>query len=351
MRPSPHTPIVTLALACLIVLAPSLATAQPDFAQSTLTHEPARVSEGDVVTFTAAVRNGGTEGAPYAEVDIGLPLEAMFVDAEGLEAAEVDAVAKQLFVTADLAAGAERRISFRMVVPRDAGGHTLAAMLRVRYPYRSVEFVTNDSVDVETRIAEGWLTIGGVQLGSAELTLLAIVALYPALWFALPRRSRSHGIVFPIVLAVAFWTMFAALAWRDWSTLSSWREASCTVHDTRMREATASSSIAPGRSPPRSPNRQLKPLLALGYTAGDAAVISTGYETGSRVMIGRGRALVEEYAGWSIGSTVPCWFDPRNPRDVVVIRGFGGAYFFALIPVPVFALGVLGLRRRRRSHR
>jgi hypothetical protein len=33
---------------------------------------------------------------------------------------------------------------------------------------------------------------------------------------------------------------------------------------------------------------------------------------------------------------------------VVVIRGFGGAYVFALFPVPLFVYGVWALKNRRR---
>jgi hypothetical protein len=41
----------------------------------------------------------------------------------------------------------------------------------------------------------------------------------------------------------------------------------------------------------------------------------------------------------------PCWYNPDDPLEVIVLRGFGGAYLFALLPLPVFLLGVAGLRR------
>jgi hypothetical protein len=348
VRASPLTLIVPLAVAAAVLMAPRGASAQPDFSRSTLTHEPAAVAEGDVVTFVAVARNSGTEVAEYAEVDIGLPLEAMFVDGQGLDGAEGGPLDKQFSLTVPLAAGGERRFSFRMVVPRDAGGHALVPTLRIAYPYRGVQFSTSDWIDVDTRAAGGGVSLGRWRVTSAEFALLAVLALYPALWFAIPQRRRSHGIVLPIVLAVGFWTLFAALAWRDWGTLTSWPEASCTVLDTRMREVTASSSIRPARSLPRSSIRELQPLLALRYDVDGTSVVSSGYETGTRLTIGRGARLVDEYARWHIGDTVRCWFNPDDPADVVVIRGFGGAYVFALFPLPVFVLGVLGLRGRRR---
>lgn len=117
-----------------------------------------------------------------------------------------------------------------------------------------------------------------MRIALAGLMTLAVLALYPILWVALPRRRRR--------------------------------------------------------------------LLALKYTAGDREIISTGHETGTRLSIGTGESAAAEYAQWTLGAAVPCWFNPSDPRDAIVIRGFGGAYFFALIPLPVFVFGVLGLRRR-----
>jgi hypothetical protein len=50
-------------------------------------------------------------------------------------------------------------------------------------------------------------------------------------------------------------------------------------------------------------------------------------------------ALLLPPAFWTINSTVPCWYNPDDPSDVVVRNGFGGAYLFALFPLPVAAFG------------
>jgi hypothetical protein len=47
---------------------------------------------------------------------------------------------------------------------------------------------------------------------------------------------------------------------------------------------------------------------------------------------------------WREGTVVPCWDDPLDPQEVVVRRGFGGAYLFTLFPIPVFLFGVWSLR-------
>jgi hypothetical protein len=50
-------------------------------------------------------------------------------------------------------------------------------------------------------------------------------------------------------------------------------------------------------------------------------------------------------ADWA---TVPCWYDPANPTDVVVIPGFGGAYLFLLAPLALLFYGVMAIRRPHR---
>ena len=97
---------------------------------------------------------------------------------------------------------------------------------------------------------------------------------------------------------------------------------------------------SPGR---RSNNTTYQPLLALRYAADGREVISTGYSTGSRLSIGRGESTVGEAAQFKIGAEVPCWFDPDDPARVMVLPGFGGAYFFALLPLGLLAGGVWAL--------
>ena len=76
-------------------------------------------------------------------------------------------------------------------------------------------------------------------------------------------------------------------------------------------------------------------------------MVSTGFDTGSRASVGGLGGALAEFSRWPIGSAVPCWFDPAHPEDVVVIRGFGGAYFFALFPLPLFLFGVWAIVKGR----
>lgn len=332
-----------LTVICLICAIPALAAAQADFSRSTMTHEPSTVVEGDVVTYTVTLRNTGSEDAPYTDVVVDLPLEGLFIDLDGLDATAIDRSDKRITATLNLPANAEHLFRVRIVVPRDAGGNRLLPKLEARYLHRSVSASVSDPTDIGTPPRPGGVRIGGVRIGLIEGCLLALIALYPTLWVLLPRRRRTHGTVTLLVLGTSFLVLFGGLAWRDAQTLTSWPQAQCTILDTRIRLETVSSGTRSGQ-PRRAELQNYKPLLAVRYVAHGRDVISTGYETGTRVAIGRGESLLREYQQWQVGSQVECWFNPDDVKDVIVIRGFGGAYFFAIFPLALLGLGILSLR-------
>ena len=337
-----------LLLFALLIGTPSQARALPVFSTSTITVTPASVREGDVVTFTVTLRNSGDEGAPFAEVLVELPLEGMFVDIAGVDASSLDVPARLVEATLDLPAGAERQFTVRMVLPRDSGGNTLYAPLRVRYLYRGVDFSTQQSLQIESRPSVGGIVIGGIRLNAASAVLLLVLALYPVLRLLTRSRAPGHGPVIAMVIAVGFWSLFAAMAYDDWRTVNEFRETTCTVLDTRMRSETETSRVARSRHMTAGTTTSYQPLLALRYQTDRGEVVSTGYDTDSRLSIGGASRAAAEYAQWTIGASVKCWFDPLDVQRVVVIPGFGGAYFFALLPLPLFAYGIWGMSGRER---
>jgi hypothetical protein len=342
-------PALPALLITALMFVPAAALAKPDFSRSTIALDPAAPKEGDVVTFLVHIRNSGDEAAPFTEVEFELPLEAMFVDVtglEGLDGAKVDPVDKVIAATIDLPAGADRRFSARMVIPHDAGGRSLVPRLKVRYAHAGVEFYGGgDPVMIDTRLANTGVVLGGVRFHPAAITLIAVLLLYPMLRVLTASRKESQGPVLMIVVAVGFLSIFAAMAGHDYRTISAFRQTSCTILDSRIRSDTSTSSISsPGR---RTTNTSHEPLLAMRYPADGLEVIGTGYSTGSRLQIGRGASTLAEAARFTIGAQVPCWFDPDDPTRVMVLPGFGGAYFFALLPLGMLALGVWALAGKR----
>lgn len=323
---------------------------KPDFSTSTIALDPAAPKEGDVVTYTVHLRNSGDEPAPFTEVELELPLEAMFVDVKGLDGvagAKVDPADKVVAATIDLPAGGDRQFSVRVVVPHDAGGRSLTPHLKVTYAHAGAQFYGGgEPVPIDTRIANTGVVLGGVRFNPASLAVLGVLLLYPILRTLTKSRKGSRGDsrgpALMIVIAVGFLSIFAAMAWHDWRTINVYPQTTCTVLDTRMRIETTPSAISSARR--RSTNTNLEPLLALRYVDNSGReVIGTGYSTGSRVQIGSGESTVREYERFKAGAQVPCWFDPDNPSHVMVLPGFGGAYFFALLPIALLAAGIWAL--------
>ena len=295
--------------------------------------------------FLAHIRNSGDAPAPFTEVEFELPLEAMFVDVAGLDGAKADMDDKVIAATIDLPAGADRQFTVRMVVPRDAGGHTLSPNLKVRYAHAGVEFRGGEPVTIDTRVAETGLALGGIRFNRPSLVLIAVLLLYPVLRLLTSSRKSTQGPIVLIVICVGFLSIFAGMAYDDWRTVSAFRQSSCTILDSRLRSETSTSSTSsPAR---RQTTTTYEPLLALRYVDNGREVIGTGYSTGSRLQIGRGSSTIREYEQFKIGAHVPCWFDPDDPSHVVVLPGFGGAYVFALLPLGLLFAGVWALVGRR----
>jgi hypothetical protein len=206
--------------------------------------------------------------------------------------------------------------------------------------------------------------IGGVRVTRAGLVVLAVLAAGLLLWLVLRgmagpavRATDDHsglGSVLAsrigpgsaaaaITIAVGFWVLFASMAWRDYQSLS-WPETTCTILGGRLsaQSTTRSGSSSPSTAPRDDTN--YVPVLGLRYLVDGRETYSSGYDTGSRLGIGGRGGRTEELAQWAVGATTPCWYAPADPLDVVVRRGFGGAYLFALFPVPVFWLGLIGAR-------
>ena len=333
---------------------------KPDFSSTNVSHAPETPREGDLITFTLTARNTGADAASPAWVALDWPEAGYFVGIRGLDRPAVDHEARRLEGYVLMPAGAERRIELDILTPRDSGGLTFSMRARVSDVSSGTDHYDSDSVGIDSRIAAGGLSFGGIRVTPAGVAVLAWLAALPLVWLLvslLSSRGQSNRssrwrtnpatLTFLFMLPLAFWAFFAVMAWRDYQSLTSWRQAECTVMGRRV-VATSASSIGTGRT--RSSNNTVySPELALRYTADGATVISTGYDTGSSLRVG-GRARRErETLAWSVGTVIPCWYDPADVHDVVVHNGFGGAYLFALFPLPLFWFGCASLARGHRA--
>lgn len=364
-----RTGVLILATFFGAVAAP--ANAAPDFSASTIAIAPATPLEADVVTFTLRLRNTGPDDAGWVYVTVDWPVMGFLVDATGVDGAEIDHAARRITLPqVPLAAGGERLVVLRVLAPRDSGGDSLGLALRMSHFDSRTDYYDRASVSIDTRLADPGVPVGGVRVTRAGLVVLGVLAGGVVLWWGLlwlagprPRRSTADDVaaifasrVGPgaaaaaITVAVGFWVMFGAMAWRDYQSLS-WPETTCTILGGRLSaQATIASGTRPAAGAPRDDTAYV-PVLGLKYVVDGRDVYSSGYDTGSRLGIGGRGGRTEELAQWQVGAATPCWYAPGDPLDVVVLRGFGGAYLFALFPVPVFWIGLAGARACVRGRR
>jgi hypothetical protein len=149
----------------------------------------------------------------------------------------------------------------------------------------------------------------------------------------------AAGVLLVVFVVIGFLAVFADMAWTDYRALTEYREARCTVLDYRVSQNTRTTTDSSRR---RSTFTSFSPVFALRYQVQGREIVASGFHTGSRLAwntVASAEATLRQYEP---GRQVPCWHDPTTPETVVLLRGFGGSYLFALLPLPVL---VLGLRR------
>jgi hypothetical protein len=251
---------------------------------------------------------------------------------------------RQLVYEGPLESGQSAGCSLRLVVVPDTSTH---ASLHVRV-FTPPNTTTGDVAQAEINqpVTPAAVSLGGFGITHAGLVVLGFVVLAGllALVQALRRpaagaRAQRHferAVPFVVLFCLAFLSYFALMAWEDARTLQAWQPARCEVLDANIKHNNASPS---SRTAQRNPAAEKvhKPVFSLRYPVAGRTLQSIGFSTDSRLSytVGEVTELLDDFQR---AGSVPCWFDPDAPERVVVLRGFGGAYFFALIPLGVLAL-------------
>lgn len=317
------------------------ASAATPFERSTLTPAGEAPAEGRVFTYTLVVRNSGQTAGGVIEIH--LPSAAMIARLDGLDTATIDHEARQVRWEGPLAPGQSLTGTLTLVAGIEAGGETASLHVTAR-PWQGEPTYLVHSALVDTVPAPAAFKVGGVGVTVAGAAVLGFIALAVLFWMVMrvlrPRAAAWAPIA--IMMPAAFLCYFAARAREDVRVLGL-PETTCTVVDRVIDTRTSSSSTS--RSSRAS--TVYAPRLALRYGDDTHAGVAQGFGTGSRLSgasAARAEALLARYA---VGAQVPCAVDAQDPRYAYVERGFGGAYLFALIPVPLLALGIWGLLPRR----
>ena len=311
------------------LVAASIALAAADLSGSTIATDPPAPVERDVVVYRIRLENRGDADAVPTFLRFRLPGAALFVGAGGAEATRLEEIDRVVAGSVELPAGATRDVEVRVVVPNGAAGQSLGASLQLQRFSAGIEEWIHSTVAIDARPSTSGAVVGPLRVTAAGFAVLAFLAGYVVLLVVF--RGRGARPLFALVSALGFLAYFGAMAALDGRTLGEWPESECTVLDRRTSPI--------GKEGKR---RELE-LLALRYAAAGETWISTGLDTGMQRLPTFEPGAGEPYA---IGATIPCWTDPDDPARVIVRRGFGAAYLFALFPLPVLAWGWFLLRAR-----
>lgn len=316
--------------------------------------------EAEIVEFVVTVRNDGSTDIESAQIAIEWPLMGYLVEQAGLDKPVIDHGTRKIESAIFLAGQSEKEIRLQVLAPRNSGGNALSVSVHLAHYPSSTDLWEHKTITIDTRLSTDGIRVGPTRITPAGIVMLLWVSGLFVLCLVIrtisnskPNSSRSTDLLQrkPIRIAAAlmvpigFWLIFGFMAWRDYQTLTSWPEAKATIIGRREIVETSATNTGTGAKTTRQSSTTYSPEFALRYRVGDSDVYSTGYDTGSSLRIG-GRALREqEMKDWVPGAEIRCWYNPANPRDVVVRRGFGGAYFFSLFTLPVFWIGVVQFQK------
>lgn len=346
-------------------LASNLVAAGPDFTQCRIEAATESVPAGQIVKFQMILKNSGDEDSEGTDLRINLPQAGFLVRIDDLPDLKHLVEDREVTAYLNLKAGEEFRFTFDILASRSASGSVLNADVEFRNFLKEVEWFSQASVDITSEQSKaGWM-VGKVRVHPAALWLLGWILAGWLLFFWIRMRLRqisqhplssrmagevrrwpAFGITAIVMASSAFLLVFAGLAWRDFKTITKWKEAPATILDRRevVTTSTGRSRKVNGRTE-RETSTTRSPEFAFRFMADGNEIITSGYETGTSVHIGGQVSNKAEMDTWLPGKTITCWYDPENPANAIVRRGFGGVYFFAILPLPIFFFGMSRIRR------
>lgn len=350
--------VMLTAAVCLVA---RVAVAGVDLSQSTVSSDLKTVPAGTVVTVNVVLRNSGDTPSHQTDVRVRFPHNGFLVRIDKLPQLKRDDKEREVTAVVEIPARGETPFTFDLLASRKEAQHTLSAEIEARNFLADARLDTEFSIKISSAPSTAGVVIGGLRFHPAAFWVLGWMVCGGLffVWLRLrlqwlrehPLSSRlpsqisrvpALGLVALIMLPLAFVMVGAGLAWHDLQTLINWKEAEATILGRREVIRTQTRKQA-GRRRQTSTTRT--PEFALKYQAGDREMISTGFDTGTSLHIGGqvlGKETIDE---WLTGKTIPCWYDPSDPANVVVRRGFGGAYFFFLLLLPLLWFGLRQLSK------
>lgn len=144
-----------------------------------------------------------------------------------------------------------------------------------------------------------------------------------------------------IVIALGLLACLVAVGYGDWRANFRFHETRCTIVDSMIDTVRSSRSKS---------ITTYAPVFVVRYDVQGRETFSSGFGANSRLASGSrdpSRRIVEDMA---IGSEHPCWYDPDDPKVILLDRSLGGAYLFALLPLLGLGLAAFLLKGAMRGN-
>ena len=335
-----------------IGLLPHAANAGADFSASKVETAPTRPHAGDVVRYGITVLNSGS-ATNYARVSTTLP-SGFLINAEGDCAGASGATEQLLWHEGGFAGGATRRCLLTVLTRRDAAGTSANVATEINAPPTTYHRV-DSNVELKTPPDPHQVRLGPVAATRAGVAVLLVLVIFlagipVAIVRAKQLKARGRGGIAEgpvglvgawaaLVIGSGFLLVFAALGWEDWRSYADYRATTCNVFGSTVQSFTGGT---------RRTGRSYRPLFAVRYDVAGVGTYSSGYGPSSTFNFNTASSARATFERFVVGSSHPCWYDPQDPKTVLLARGPGGAYLFALFPLPVLALALFVMSGGRR---
>ena len=339
-----------------------------DFSSSTIQTSSKSPVEGDLLEFRVTLRNTGDTRVENATLVIEWPSEGFLVHVPDLPVHSIDYKTRTITTSLVFEKNDEHSFAFQILAPRKGGGNILSVSIRLEDFLSGTRWIEHESVVIETGPSTSGILIGRNRITTPGIVLIAWVFASFCLWFVLKWKRRSiyarqakrsrapvHAslfaprmIVAAIMIPIAFFLVFGGMAWKDWLTFTAWQETQGVIVGRReLVQLVPDETKNDGQA--ASESSSATPQYALRYQVQGKEIISSGYDTGTSLRIG-GRVMNgQEMRDWTVGTTIRCWYNPADPKEVIVRRGFCGSNFFGLLPIPLLLFGLSRLRQTWRA--
>lgn len=309
--------------------------AEPDFTTSMATYTPEPAVAGSVVHYDVAIANTGGDSR-YTRIVVALP-PGYFIGSGGdCAAAAPGDDGRFVLYEGSFPAGQRKHCQVSLLPRPDSAGSIATLAVEITTPPAGYFRLEARPTLAGPPHHPDTVFVGPIGITPAGMVTLALLAVAVVGALAVTRKTRGDGAMLrpvgawiAIVASIGFLIYFASLAREDLRSYSDYREAACVIVDSSIRAFKGSG---------RNPSSTYAPEFVVRYDANGSETYSVATPPSTSVSvgwIGSSQKAIEQRA---IGSTVPCWLDPTNVKTVMLERGPGGAYFFALLPLLVLAL-------------